>query len=379
MTTNSNTQRLYWVDLLRLVAMLMVIAAHCVDIYNATPQDDLMNSFWGVFIGSLMRPSVPLFAMMTGLLLLPVKESAKEFYLKRIPRVAIPMLIWSAVYYLIPWLTGVAGLDKSVITTLFPFEFSPSQDAGDAMRNIALIPFTFNGYTTHMWYLYMLIGLYLLMPFFSAWVEKRDSTMTNTYLLLWLCSLTLPYLKQLIAPNLFGECAWNEFGTFYYFAGFAGYLLLGHILARRHHMPLRRIIAMGVMLYISGYIITYTGYASMAVQYSYEEAPELLELFWQFCSPNVVLMALGIFLVVQRINITSPRLQSLLAATTRCSFGTYLMHYIFIGPVILLLTPLGMPTPLCVMASVIIVFGICWSLTALIYKALPRAARYIVG
>lgn len=225
----------------------------------------------------------------------------------------------------------------------------------------------------------MLIGLYLLMPFFSAWVEKRDSTMTNTYLLLWLCSLTLPYLKQLIAPNLFGECAWNEFGTFYYFAGFAGYLLLGHILARRHHMPLRRIIAMGVMLYISGYIITYTGYASMAVQYSYEEAPELLELFWQFCSPNVVLMALGIFLVVQRINITSPRLQSLLAATTRCSFGTYLMHYIFIGPVILLLTPLGMPTPLCVMASVIIVFGICWSLTALIYKALPRAARYIVG
>lgn len=379
MTTNSNTQRLYWVDLLRLVAMLMVIAAHCVDIYNATPQDDPMNSFWGVFIGSLMRPSVPLFAMMTGLLLLPIRESAAEFYKRRIPRVLIPMVLWSAVYYLIPWLTGVAGLDKSVITTLFPFEFSPSQEAGDAMRNIARIPFTFNGYTTHMWYLYMLIGLYLLMPFFSAWVEKRDSTMTNTYLLLWLCSLTLPYLKQLIAPNLFGECAWNEFGTFYYFAGFAGYLLLGHILARRHHMPLRRIIAMGVMLYISGYIVTYTGYASMAVQYSYEEAPELLELFWQFCSPNVVLMALGIFLVVQRINITSPRLQSLLAATTRCSFGTYLMHYIFIGPVILLLTPLGMPTPLCVMASVIIVFGICWSLTALIYKALPRAARYIVG
>lgn len=374
-----NTQRLYWVDVLRLVAMLMVIAAHCVDIYNATPQDDPMNSFWGVFIGSLMRPSVPLFAMMTGLLLLPIRESAAEFYKRRIPRVLIPMVLWSAVYYLIPWLTGVAGLDKSVITTLFPFEFSPSQEAGDAMRNIARIPFTFNGYTTHMWYLYMLIGLYLLMPFFSAWVEKRDSTMTNTYLLLWLCSLTLPYLKQLIAPNLFGECAWNEFGTFYYFAGFAGYLLLGHILARRHHMPLRRIIAMGVMLYISGYIVTYTGYASMAVQYSYEEAPELLELFWQFCSPNVVLMALGIFLVVQRINITSPRLQSLLAATTRCSFGTYLMHYIFIGPVILLLTPLGMPTPLCVMASVIIVFGICWSLTALIYKALPRAARYIVG
>lgn len=357
----------------------MVIAAHCVDIYNATPQSDPMNSFWGAFIGSLMRPSVPLFAMMTGLLLLPIGESAAEFYKRRIPRVLLPMILWSAVYYLIPWLTGVVGLDKSVITTLFPFEFSPSQETGDALKNIALIPFTFNGYTTHMWYLYMLIGLYLLMPFLSAWVEKRDRTMTNTFMALWLCSLTLPYLQQLIAPNLFGECAWNKFGTLYYFSGFAGYLLLGHLMARRSPMPLRKIVAMGVMLYVSGYIITYTGFASMAVQYRYEEAPELLELFWQFCSPNVVMMALGIFLIVQRINITSPRLQQLLANITRCSFGTYLMHYIFIGPVILMLTPLGMPTPLCVVCSVVIVFAICWALTAAIYKVAPRAARYIVG
>lgn len=357
----------------------MVIAAHCVDIYNATPQSDPMNSFWGAFIGSLMRPSVPLFAMMTGLLLLPIGESAAEFYKRRIPRVLLPMILWSAVYYLIPWLTGVVGLDKSVITTLFPFEFSPSQETGDALKNIALIPFTFNGYTTHMWYLYMLIGLYLLMPFLSAWVEKRDRTMTNTFMALWLCSLTLPYLQQLIAPNLFGECAWNKFGTLYYFSGFVGYLLLGHLMARRSPMPLRKIVAMGVMLYVSGYIITYTGFASMAVQYSYEEAPELLELFWQFCSPNVVMMALGIFLIVQRINITSPRLQQLLANITRCSFGTYLMHYIFIGPVILMLTPLGMPTPLCVVCSVVIVFAICWALTVAIYKVAPRAARYIVG
>ena len=29
-------------------------------------------------------------------------------------------------------------------------------------------------------------------------------------------------------PELFGLCAWNSFGTFYYFAGFNGYLLLGY-------------------------------------------------------------------------------------------------------------------------------------------------------
>ena len=117
----------------------------------------------------------------------------------------------------------------------------------------------------------------------------------------------------------------------------------------------------------------------MAVQYSYEQAPELLELFWQFCSPNVALMTLGMFLIVQRVKITSPKIQQMLATTTKYSFGTYLMHYIFIGPVVILLSPLGLPTPLCVTCSVIMVFAICWAMTALIYKVAPRAARYIVG
>lgn len=371
--------RIVWVDFLRLIAMLMVISAHCVDIYNATPQEDPMAGFWGVFIGSLMRPSVPLFAMMTGLLLLPVKGSATDFYRKRIPRVLIPMVLWSVVYHLIPWFTGVIGLDKSIITTFFPFEANPSQQLSDALSNIAMIPFDFNNYTTHMWYLYMLIGLYLFMPFFSAWIEKNDKSLVKTYIILWGASLLLPYLTQLVSPFLFGRCYWNDFGTLHYFAGFTGYLLLGHLMAKGNPIASRKIIAVGAMLYFAGYIITYMGYSTTAAQYSYAEAPEKLELFWQFCSPNVVLMALGVFMIVQRIKITSPRLQSILASTTKCSFGAYLMHYIFIGPAIIILTPLNLPTPLSVICSVIMVFAACWLLTSLIYKVTPKWAKYIVG
>lgn len=379
MSTAQSKIRLVWVDVLRLVAMLMVIAGHSVDIYNATPQDDPMNGFWGAFIGSLMRPSVPLFAMMTGLLLLPIGESAGAFYRRRIPRVLIPMLFWSVIYYLIPWLTGVIGLDKSVISVLFPFEFAPSQELGDAVRNIAMIPLTFNGYTTHMWYLYMLIGLYLFMPFFSAWVEKNDHTLIRTYIILWGCSLILPYLAQLLSPNLFGVCAWNQFGTFHYFAGFTGYLLLGHLLGKGNPLPSRKIVAVGVMLYFAGYVVTYTGFTTIMAQYSYEQAPDLIEMFWQFCSPNVVLMAIGLFLIVQRVKVRSERWQRVLQSTTRCSFGAYLMHYIFIGPVIILLSPLRLPTPVCVIVTVTIVFAICWACTWAIYRFAPRIAKYIVG
>ncbi len=372
-------KRIIWLDVLRLVALLMVIAGHSVDMYNATPQDDPMNGFWGAFIGSLMRPSVPLFAMMTGLLILPVKESAGDFYRRRIPRVLVPMVIWSAIYYLVPWLTGVLGMDLSVVSILYPFEFSPSQDFGDALHNIAMIPFAFNGYTTHMWYIYMLIGLYLIMPFFSAWIEKNDRTLVRTFIIMWCCSLMLPYLSQILSPDLFGRCAWNEFGTFYYFAGFAGYLLLGHLLGKGNPLPSRKIIAMGAMLYFAGYIITYTGFSSMIVQYSYEQEPELIEMFWQFCSPNVALMAIGMFLATQRVKIHSERVQRALANITKCGFGIYLMHYILLGPIILLLLPLGLPTPVCVIVTVILVFLLCWGVVNAMYKLVPRVARYIVG
>ena len=372
-------KRIIWLDVLRLVALLMVIAGHSVDMYNATPQDDPMNGFWGAFIGSLMRPSVPLFAMMTGLLLLPVRESAGDFYRRRIPRVLVPMVIWSAIYYLVPWLTGVLGMDLSVVSILYPFEFSPSQDFGEALHNIAMIPFAFNGYTTHMWYIYMLIGLYLIMPFFSAWIEKNDRTLVRTFIIMWCCSLMLPYLSQILSPDLFGCCAWNEFGTFYYFAGFAGYLLLGHLLGKGNPLPSRKIIAMGAMLYFAGYIITYTGFSSMIVQYSYEQEPELIEMFWQFCSPNVALMAIGMFLAAQRVKIHSERVQRSLANITKCGFGIYLMHYILLGPIILLLLPLGLPTPVCVIVTVILVFLLCWGVVNAMYKLLPRVARYIVG
>lgn len=376
---NKHNERVVWLDLLRFVAILMVIAAHSVDIYNATPQENSDNSFWGAFIGSMMRPCVPLFAMMTGMLLLPIREKAGEFYRKRIPRVLFPMILWSAIYYLTPWFIGVLGGDKAIVSIFFPFEFSPSQEFSDAVGNIAMIPFTFNGYTTHMWYIYMLIGLYLFMPYLSAWVEKNDQTLIRTFVALWGCSLMLPYIEQLISRDIFGVCAWNNFGTFYYFAGFAGYLLLGHLMGGGNRLRSAKAIAVGTMLYVSGFIITYSGYSTMAEQFSYEEAPDMLEMFWQYCSPNVVLMTIGVFLIIQRAKINSPRTQSILANITKCGFGIYMMHYIFIGPTVILLTPQGLPTPLCVICTVLIVFTVSWLLTNIIYRLLPRAARYIVG
>lgn len=77
MTQNSIADnRMVWLDVVRCVAMLMVIGVHCIDPFYISPTMRVIPEYthWAAIYGSLLRPSVPLFVMMTGLLLLPVKQ-----------------------------------------------------------------------------------------------------------------------------------------------------------------------------------------------------------------------------------------------------------------------------------------------------------------
>ena len=44
-----------------------------------------------------VRACVPLFVMMTGVLLLPVRAELGDFYRKRIGRIVVPLVFWSVV------------------------------------------------------------------------------------------------------------------------------------------------------------------------------------------------------------------------------------------------------------------------------------------
>ncbi len=100
---------------------------------------------WGAIYGALLRPCVPLFVMITGALLLPVRGEVSVFYKKRIPRVLWPFLIWSVIYNLFPWITGVLGIKPEVILDFFPYsgEEVTRQSLVISLDYIAQIPFNF--------------------------------------------------------------------------------------------------------------------------------------------------------------------------------------------------------------------------------------------
>jgi hypothetical protein len=82
--------------------------------------------------------------------------------------------------------------------------------------------------------------------------------------LLWFVSLFIPYLREYLTKDLWGTCSWNEFGLLYYFAGFNGYLLLGHYLINNPvNISWSRLIAFGLPVFITGYCITFLGFKSV--------------------------------------------------------------------------------------------------------------------
>ena len=380
--------RIVWLDVIRCVAMIMVIGVHCIDPFYISPTMRAIPEYthWAAIYGSLLRPSVPLFVMMTGLLLLPVKKQPLgKFYKKRIYRVLFPFLIWSVLYSMFPWVTGVLGLPKEIIGDFFCYtQGQESQSLIDSLKDVAMIPFNFSHKENHMWYIYLLIGLYLYMPFFSAWIENADRKTKRAFLLIWIISLFIPYLKEYVANcvfersgYVFGTDTWNEFGLFYYFAGFNGYLLLGHYVKKGNDWSLMKTFILCILMFAVGYYITYTGFSTTASNPNATETE--MELFFTFCSPNVLLMTLATFLLLQKVVITNSTVIKVLANMTQCGFGIYMVHYFVVGPFFLLIGPSSLPIPLQVPLMAICIFLCSWAFTALIYKLMPRKAVWFMG
>ncbi|GGJ87442.1 acyltransferase [Parabacteroides faecis] len=371
-----------WLDVMRFVAMFTVVCCHCADPFNfytgEIPDNIGEIKFWGAAYGAFLRPCVPLFVMITGALLLPVKGEASVFYKKRIPRVLWPFLIWSVLYNLFPWFTGVLGLNPEVILDFFPYsgEEATQQSLSVSLKNIAEIPLNFSLLDVHMWYIYLLIGLYLYLPIFSAWVEKASDKAKLWFLAAWGITTLLPYYYEYVSPYLWGTCSWNSYGMLYYFAGFNGYLMLGHYL-RKLEWSIGKILAIGIPMFVIGYAVTFFGFRHVTSLPEFSD--ELLELFFTYNSLNVVMMTAPIFMLVKKVNIKSLTIQKALANLTLCGFGVYMVHFFFTGPSVIVMRTIGIPVCLQIPCAAVLAFSVSWAIVYLIYKVAGKKAKYIVG
>lgn len=90
----STCRRTYYLDILRIFACLLVILMHSPS-PNTVAQP---SSFFLSGISYFTMPCIGLFFMVSGALLLPATATATEFLKRRLGRVLLPTVFWSAMY-----------------------------------------------------------------------------------------------------------------------------------------------------------------------------------------------------------------------------------------------------------------------------------------
>ncbi|AMR33817.1 hypothetical protein A0256_21440 [Mucilaginibacter sp. PAMC 26640] len=305
-----------YLNVLRIFACLMVLTVHSGEYFYITAEGGIapVHNVWVNHYGSLMRACVPLFVMISGYLLLPIKESTSQFYKKRFSRLLIPFLIWSCIYAIVPYLLGTDTAQKM-------------------WTNIATIPVNLGPNAGHLWFVYMLIGIYLFIPVISPWVQTASQNFKLFFLAIWVFTLFLPYIRT-VYPEVLGEVFWNKFSSVHYFSGYIGYLVLGHYIKAYVRCSKAAIIITGLLLVISGYLITHEVFKH---QWPTAKTLPELELSWAFPTINVALMATGMFLLFSLIRIKSARLDRFLAKFSGLTYGMYLAHILVLqqlyGPI----------------------------------------------
>lgn len=339
-------------DILRVIAIFLVLWQHSNECYYIGDGGSLVKDVIPTvgIIDSYARVCIGLFVMISGYLLLPNKLPTGQFFRRRFTRVLFPWIFWCIVFafYLV------------------------AKNGGGIMQiltHIAHIPVNFGTEVGHLWYVYMLLGLYLIVPIITPWLRSCSKRELQFYLAIWGITTLLPYLHE-VWPEMWGECYWNPTPMLYYFTGFAGYLVLGYYI--KAYGPLNKLLSW--VLVIVGFVATVLIFCTAA---PYADSVAQAELPWNFCTLNVVMMSLGTFSLVSRLHITAKgKIQRLVVNASVCSYAVYLCHIIVLNYMHTLIDALTIPVSAKIALIAISTFFITWFIVYLLAK-LPKAKWWL--
>lgn len=368
-----NHDRVVFIDYIRVVACFLVMLVHASENFYAADSSGLAgcvsmlvnedNRFWVAFYdGTLGRISVPLFMIVSAFLLVPMKSgyTMTSFYKRRLLRVVPPMVVFMFAYTFLPLLWNGMTWEQS-------------------MTDLKHLPFNFPSMAGHLWFMYPLISVYLIIPVVSPWLERASARDERVFLALFFVSSFTPFVHKFITPEVWGECFWNGYGMFWYVSGYLGYLVLAHYVRVHIKWSRAKRMRIGAAAAVVGMVFTGWSFWVMGTPGVLIDTP-MLEWAWEFCTPNIIIATFGVFLMFSCIERSStPRV---IAELSRLSFGIYLIHLFFLAPIAAFFVngnqaePL-IPVALAIPAIAVLAF-ICSAAAIKVLSLLP-GSKYTVG
>jgi len=285
-----------WVDVARLLAAFLIVFGHVLNLDQRFQQLPLGSPAW-IAIDAMtagIRWSLPIFVMVSGYFLLdPRRELAwGSYFRRRMRRLAWPLLAWTALYL------GIIACDKWLAGQ--PVE--PKVMLGTVIKGAPYY---------HLWYLYMMPGLYLVAPFLKrATDHMRPGELVG--------AVALCFGVTAFSAAMDGLYAVANATYIDDFPRYLGYFLAGHLLGRV--LPTPKFAPTAAVLMVS---VVATAAMSWVAADALSPARALRT--FGFGNPAIIAMSLAAFALMRRISVPEGS-RAWLARAGDTTLGIYLVH-----------------------------------------------------
>lgn len=341
-------ERRYYIDYLKALGCIAIVVLHVIT--NRLDHTDTTELNYYVLSGLLVltRWAVPVFVMVSGCNLLG-RDNEKELVKRHVVKMLVLTFVWGVIYLLAdPLINLISGkpIDIEFIT----------------FQNL------FQGSAYHLWFCFMITGLYLLIPILNQ-IVKSKAHCEYFILMCMVSTFLLPFFHKLGEnfPILSNVIAYIKFPQFNIYIC---YFVLGYYLDRyvdftfiqRKIIYATTIAAIAVMIGY-GYFYALTQHVHMAIT-----QPENITVYF---------FSIGVFVFFKHF-FKKGRMYPVVALLAKYSFGIYVLH----SYLIIRLSWKGIHATMCnpwiaVPLVTIIVVSICLVASIIIKKA-PYVGKWII-
>lgn len=285
--------RIFYLDFLKGISIFFVVLLHVSAIgLSNFPIGDFSWEICNI-VDSFSRFVVPIFVMISGALLI---EKAQKFNLyKSFKRLFIPLVLWSALY--------------ALVVNIYRYKGITSEFFIDFLKLTFITP-------THNWFLFMLIGVYLLIPFIIAIVKSGND---KYFLILWfLFSVIIPFIRNFdfFIPLI----KYVDRFSITMPLGYIGFFILGY---RLHMKKIKMDKSQITILILSSIILTMFNVAGTHVMSV--KLNRTSEIFYNYLSPIVVIYSVCVF-VLFKILFANGNNCKLITLMSKYSLAIYMFH-----------------------------------------------------
>lgn len=345
-------KKIMYLDIARIIATFAVIVIH---IASSKPYwyDFGFDTYeWNIFnlFTSCSRWAVPIFCMISGALFLDPdrKVDTKKLYTKNILRMVISFVFWSAFYIVAQY----ELINKHLIKA-------------DIIKK-------FVGGHYHMWFLFLIVGFYILVPILRK-ITADKNTAKYFVGVAMVFTFIIPFLLQ--HPKL--DWAYKPVDKVFMFLplGYTSYFIIGYLINK---FGIKK--WMKAIIYIVGplsFLATVYITSSKSI-----EAGEYFGTIGNYNSITVLFESLFVITIIKDICEKikfKPKTEKFIGTLSKDTFGIYFLHPFAITTIdtVLKLNPVTYNPLLSIILILVITYVICEIVSHILNK-IPIIKNYLV-